>query len=117
MKIVMPRGDYRGIKFELCNKNTDNSIEEIIFDDIFITFKKYTSSKNMLFQKRLSNGDITKDEDGYYHFGIFPEDTEKLEYGQYYFDIEVYKENPIIKQTFLGILELTPEVTFKENEV
>lgn len=116
MEIVMPRGDYRKIKFEIGNKNKNESVKDIVFDDIYITFKQYVNNKKALFQKRLSNGDINKDEEGYYHFAILPEDTEKLDYGKYFFDIEVYKKEPLIKQTFVGILELTPEVTFKENE-
>ena len=71
----------------------------------------------MLFQKRLSDGDIIKKEDGYYHFAIMPSDTDGLLFGKYFFDIEIYNKNPLIKQTIKGNLVLTEEVTHIENEV
>lgn len=70
-----------------------------------------------MFQKRLSNEDIVKKEDGYYHFAIMPSDTDGLLYGEYVFDIEIYNKEPFIKQTILGTLKLTNEVTHAENEV
>ena len=115
MKIEMPKGDYRPVKFKI--KNKDGSDFNIDVSEIFITFKRSFSTKDMLFQKRLSNNDITKKEDGYYHFGIMPEDTQDLAVGKYVFDIEIYNEEPLIKQTILGDLCLTSEVTHVENEV
>lgn len=115
MQITMPRGDYRPVRFKLRNKDgTDLNID---VDEIYITFKKSNYAKDVLFQKKLSSGEITKEEDGYYHFGIMPQDTEELDYNEYYFDIEIYNENPLIKQTRLGKLILTEETTHKENEV
>lgn len=111
ISINMPRGDYRPITINIKNL----SVTEL--DEIYITCKKNSKVKDFLFQKKLSNGTITKDEEGYYHFGIMPEDTEELNYGDYYFDIEVYNENPLIKQTIVGTLKLTDEITFAENEV
>jgi len=115
MRITMPRGDSRPMKFKI--KNKDGTECDIGFNEIYITFKESYHSKEALFQKRLTNKDITKDEDGYYHFTILPEDTENLRYTRYYFDIEVHNRQPLIKQTTIGILELTQEVTFTENEV
>lgn len=115
MTISMPRGDYRPIKFKI--KNRDSTDFDIDVDEIYITFKSNYVTKEILFQKRLSNKDIVKKEDGFYHFGILPEDTESLRYDEYYFDIEIYNKNPLIKQTTLGKLIITQEVTHVENEV
>ena len=115
MTIEMPKGDYRPIKFKI--KNKDGSDFNIDIQEIFITFKENYLIKDMLFQKRLSNGDIIKKEDGYYHFGIMPEDTQNLNCKDYVFDIEIYNKEPLIKQTILGVLKLTSEVTHIENEV
>ncbi len=115
MKITMPRGDYRPIRFKV--KNKDGTECNIEFDEIYITFKESYHAKEALFQKRLSNKDITKDEEGYYHFAILPKNTENLRYTSYYFDIEMYKKEPLLKQTQIGTLEITQEVTFAENEV
>lgn len=115
MTITMPRGDYRPIKFKI--KNKDKTDFNLDIDEIYVTFKEGYYTKNILFQKRLSSKDIIKDKDGYYHFGILPEDTEKLDYGEYYFDIEICNQKPKIKQTQLGKLVITQEITHKENEV
>ena len=113
--ISIPRGDYRPIKLKV--KNKDDTDIDFEIDEIYITFKQNYHTKDVLFQKRLTNGDITKGEDGYYHFEILPEDTEKLDYDTYYFDIEICNKNPKIKQTSLGQLEITEETTHIENEV
>lgn len=115
MIITMPRGDYKQIKFKM--KNKDGTDFNINVDEIYITFKNSYYTKEALFQKRLSKKEIIKKEDGYYHFEILPEDTEKLGYGEYYFDIQMCNETPKIKQTKLGKLIITQEVTHKENEV
>ena len=103
MKITMPRGDYRPIRFKV--KNKDGTECNIEFDEIYITFKESYHAKEALFQKRLSNKDI------------LPKNTENLRYTSYYFDIEMYKKEPLLKQTQIGTLEITQEVTFAENEV
>ena len=113
--ISIPRGDYRAIKFKI--KNEDDTDIDFDIDEIYITFKENHYTKEILFQKKLSTKDIVKEDDGYYHFAIKPEDTEKLNYDEYYFDIGICNENPKIKQTVLGKLKITEEVTHKENEV
>lgn len=111
LKIEMVRGDYQKIKFKIKNGNL------LEFDEIYITFKKNCYTDEMILQKRLSSNEIIKDEEGNYHFEILPFETEKLDYGKYMFDIELCKENnPKIKKTFLGELEIMKEVTFVCNE-
>lgn len=119
MEIKMPRGDLRNVKFSI----TDSAgvIVTTSFDEIYITFKENTTDEKVLFQKKLTDDTITKDQDSFYHFAIKPEDTNKLKYREYVFDIELYIEDAetgttLVKQTTLGKLILTDEVTFIANE-
>lgn len=115
MKITMPRGDLRFVKFSI--KNKDESVSDIDLDEIYITFKERYSRSDFLFQKKLSDNTIIKDENNYYNFSINPEDTNDLSMGTSYdFDIELIKEGTI-KQTICGELYLTKEVTHADNEV
>ena len=115
MKIEMPRGDYRPVKFKIKNRDGTDFLLDV--DEIFFTCKEGTYTKGFLFQKRLSRNEIKRTEDGYYHFEILPENTDNLTYQDYYFDIEIYNKAPLIKQTKTGTLTLTKEITHVENEV
>ena len=81
----------------------------------------------MLFQKKLNGNDVeaiteVEDEPWTYEFTIQPEDTEWLAYGEYAFDIQISAvddDDPSIrtmKQTTIGVLKITDEVTFPINE-
>ena len=114
MLICMPRGDIRDVQFSVYD-NTGQIISDIPFDEIYVTFKTSTNAQNYLFQKKLSNGTVYELEPGTYQFRIEAADTDDLKIGRYAFDIElVYGED--IKQTTVGVLEITPEVTFAANE-
>lgn len=110
----MRRGDTKKFKFQRKTKN-----KEVITtkpEKMYITFKNNTKEKTFLFQKTFDNG-ITYDEDtNYYHVVIKPEDTDKLFYKNYCYDIEIINngEPKTIKVDNLEILE---EVTFACNEV
>lgn len=110
----MHRGDYTKKKINILDKTDLNT--NIDFNEIYITFKKSTKSQDFLFQKKLSTGEIQKNEDGSYTFEILPEDTNQLKFGDYVFDIELVCSVPKIKQTFLGNLYLLEEVTYALNE-
>jgi len=112
MNITMPRGDIRPVSFKV-----NGGQDSIVFDNIYFTVKKSHKEKDFLFQKTLASGTIELMDDGTYQFTIEPEDTNTMDYGQYVFDIEILSENAHIKQTFLGTLVLTQEVTFAANEV
>lgn len=114
MIISMPRGDIRDVRFTIHNYETHEP-SDIDFDEIYVSFKTSTNSPNLLFQKKLTDGTVTKEEVGVYQFRIEPEDTDNLKIGTYAFDIELVYEN-LIKQTTVGVLEITPEVTFAINE-
>ena len=78
-------------------------------------FIRVDGSKGFLFQKKLTTGEIEKNENGSYQFDISPEDTDSLRVGKYVFDIEIIGDR--LKQTTIGNLVLTNEVTTIENEV
>ncbi len=112
MTISMPRGDIRPIQFTVFNSNGE--ISNIDFDEIYFTVKRSFRDRSALFQKRLSDGTIEKNENGY-RFVIRPEDTDRLDVDRYVFDIELVLDDDI-KQTTVGELILTDEVTFASNE-
>ena len=109
----MPRGDIRPVSFTV-NSTFQNDLE---FDNIYFTVKKNYKAREMLLQKTLLSGEIEYMGNSVYQFVIEPKDTNSMEYGSYVFDIEVVSEELHIKQTFLGTLTLTQEVTFASNEV
>lgn len=111
MNITMPRGDIRTISFSVYSGN-DVSTEA--FDDIYFTVKRNENDRYPIIQKRLSREEIVHQGNSYF-ITIMPEDTDYLEFGSYLFDIEIVKM-PKIKQTFLGVLTLTKEVTDVRNE-
>lgn len=117
MRICMPRGDIRLVRFQVIDD--DGDISDIDFDEIYFTVKKHYSDTNFLFQKRLSTGDIIKINTGDYQIRIEPQDTDNLiinRVGESYdFDIELRYEDQI-KQTFAGEFVLTKEVTHAVNE-
>lgn len=107
----MPRGDLRKVKFQI----TDASGEVYTSaTEIYFSVKQSTKSKQLLFQKKLSDGSIAIGQDNYYHFIIEPEDTNGFQYNEYAFDIEVV--GPELKQTTVGQLVITDEVTFSTDE-
>ncbi len=114
MKISMPRGDIRDVRFTVYD-NTGQYISQIDFDEIFVTFKNNTNMENYLFQKKLSDGTVIKEDIGVYQFRIEPKNTDGLRIGTYAFDIELIYASEV-KHTTVGTLEITPEVTYAANE-
>ena len=84
---------------------------------LYFTLKSNPNSKKVLVQKTINNG-IELGEDGYYHITLEPNDTSKLNYGGYVYDIEFKKFNPkVFVRTLLeGTITLTDEVTWEEDE-
>lgn len=106
--IKMPRGDIRNIHFTVCDANDTEVSKE--FTQITFTVKANTSASKIIIQKKLTNGTITKS-GNVYSFSIMPEDTDNIDYGTYYYDIELIRGDQI-HQTFVGKLIITEEVTF-----
>lgn len=107
------RGDSIPLKFAI--KTADGQIVQINdIETLYLTCKKNTDNvAPILFQKTLE--DMTLSDD-YYHVVIEPEDTEKLNYGEYFFDIEVTLKNGYRKTSF-HTLNLTDEVTLHRSEM
>ena len=101
--IRMPRGDIRNIHFTVRDANDTEVSKEF-------TVKANTSSRKIIIQKKLTDGTITK-RGNVYSFSIMPEDTDNVDYGTYYYDIELIRGDQI-HQTFVGKLIITEEVTF-----
>jgi len=117
MRISMPRGDIHYVDFTV---TLDEEFSDIDFDEIYFTVKKKWSDPDYLFQKTLSNGGITKIDNGVYRIIIVSDDTEGLpvnKSGEWYdFDIKVVYQD-IIKSTGIGQFVITPTVTSRRNEV
>ena len=114
MNIEIIRGDTKKLKFQ--RKSTNSEVITEKPDKMFFTVKTGYYSKDYLFQKRLDTDIIYNEEDNYYYFTINSSDTDKLDYGDYVFDIEIIK-NDIKKTIARGTLTVEKEVTFAENEV
>ena len=113
LKISIPRGDIRDVRFQISEPS--GSLSTTDFTEIYFTVKKTANDKNFIFQKTLSGGSIEKIGDGDYQLRIEPRDTNELQFKRYEFDIELVYENQI-KQTEVGILEITKEITAAYNE-
>lgn len=112
LNITMPRGDIRNVKFTI---NDSTGVIHEQFDEVYFTCKRGFTQRDFIFQKKLSDGSITFDTEGYYHLAIEPDDTNLLTYGEYVFDIQI-GVGTTLKQTTTGKLKLTEEVTFENNE-
>ena len=106
--IKMPRGDIRNIHFTVCDANDTEVSKE--FTQITFTVKANTSASKIIIQKKLTDGAITK-RGNVYSFSIMPEDTDNVDFGTYYYEIELIRGDQI-HQTFVGKLIITEEVTF-----
>lgn len=113
MRVAMPRGDIKLVRFLI--HNPDGSSTDVDFTEIYFTVKKTARDRDYQFQKRLSTGGIVKLAPGDYQVKIEPEDTSTMSYGKYIFDVQLLFEDQL-KETFVGDFELTTEVTFLENE-
>ena len=116
LTVTMPRRDIRLIRFQIYDAQT-GQLSAVDFDEIYMSVKKTIYDRDVIFQKRLSNGGIEKLGPGDYQIKIDSEDTSGLNFNLTYpFDIElVYGDE--IRQTECGELTITPEVTCAWNEV
>lgn len=113
MRISMPRGDIRLVRFLINDPN--GTATDIDFTEIYFTVKKTSKDRLYQFQKRLSTGGIEKLDLGDYQVKIEPNDTSKMMYGNYKFDVQLQYEDQL-KETFVGDFVLTDEITYNENE-
>lgn len=75
----------------------------------YFSVKANYNDVNYVFQKSIGNG-ITRQESGAYTVRIAPSDTQNLELGQYYYDLQLGIENDVF--TILkGIFDIGFDVT------
>lgn len=86
-------GINRGVSIRLKAQRIDGNGQPIRTkaEEIYFIVKKRWTDKTALITKDLSN--MKFDGQGYYHFTIFPEDTENLDYGQYVWDFTAIEAN------------------------
>ena len=95
----MPRGDIKLVRFLI--NNPDGSRANMNFTTVLFMVKRKTPDETCLFQKDLADGGIVKIHSGDYQLRINPEDTERMPYGDYKFDIRLEYEDQL-KETFRG---------------
>ena len=111
--IEFTRGDTCPISFTLTDEN-GQPLNLTSTDEIYFTVKKDYSNQNVIFQKKLSTGDIKQDGINF-SLTILPTDTQNLGYGTYVFDI-CLKSSTYTQTVCIGDITLTNEVTFGNNE-
>ena len=122
MRIQMPRGDLRLVRFLINDKN--GTATDVDFSEIYFTVKRSAKNRLYEFQKRLSKGGIVKLGLGDYQLRIEPKDTRKMlvndtRFPYYVFDVNLKYESEghlYVDETFTGTFVLTDEVTYEENE-
>ena len=111
------RGDtYNLKKFKVLDKEGKDIILTPT-EQLYFTMKTSTKTAEYVLQKRIGNG-IELQEDGYYHITMEPKDTKGLNYGEYFYDIELKSINPkeLVKTLIEGTIFLEDEVTWGGNE-
>ena len=92
------RGDTARIRIQL--RNT-----EVLPDEIWLSVKRTVNATDYILQKSLTDG-IEAGEDMTYDIRIAPEDTQELQIGVYYYDVELrYGEDiytPVVGRLGLG---------------
>lgn len=113
MKISMPRGDIKWIHFRI-NK-PDGTGTNLEFSNIYFTVKRKAFDRMFLFQKSYKRGEIYKLGPSDYQLKIDAQDTNKLTFGNYKFDIQLsYRD--LLKETCVGDFVILEEVTHAINE-
>ncbi len=99
--ISMVRGDTLAFAFEV------DGMDQL--DTAFFSCKVNPDDVLYIFQKSLNDG-ISNASTGKYRVRVAPEDTENVELGAYYYDLQIGANNDIY--TILrGTLKLVPDIT------
>ena len=112
----LTRGDTAPMPFTLTSKSDSKVryIPEAGTDALVFTVKKATTDKTALITKSLAAGDITFDSAGNGTINILPADTAILDYGIYYYDLQLTTPDAAGVQTVItpSIFKVCEEVTF-----
>jgi len=114
MRIAMPRGDIKWIRFKI--QEPDGELSTIDFTSIYFSVKKKNArDARILIQKSLKANQFYKLADGDYQTKLSPKDTRDLAIGEYLFDIQIGYKN-LIKESFIGDFVLKPEITTNDYD-
>lgn len=105
--ITMVRGDTLALGIELYDDDG-----ELLTDDLtgaYFSCKADSDDEEYVFQKSLSDG-ISKRSTGVYSVRVAPEDTEDLEAGVYYYDLEIQISSDVYTP-IKGKLTLETDIT------
>lgn len=111
LTLTQTRGDTRGYYFT--RVDGAGQVISATPDSLYFTVKTSFNTPQFVLQKSLA--DMTIDEEYVYHFTILPEDTERLPYGTYVFDIQVTQDG-VVTTIAKGKFVLTQEATWAINE-
>ena len=112
-KITMVRGDTRAFKVPFLYSD-GSQVQDKDIESIRLTCRKSTNALSpALFEKETKDFKVS---DSYLYCQFNPTDTESLDYGQFYFDIEVTLKNGY-RKTMLYKLKLTEETTIHSGGV
>lgn len=105
--ITMTKGDTLSFGMELLDENGEAFSEDL--ESAFFTCKQnYTDAVNV-FKKSIGDG-ISKIGEGLYTVRVAPEDTESIEAGKYFYDLQISASSDVF--TILkGVLEIEQDVT------
>lgn len=94
----------------------DTKYLKVVFDGMAVTLesayfscKKNKFDEEYVFQKTLSDG-ITQTDDTEYTVRIAPEDTASLDYGDYYYDLQIGANSDIFTP-LIGTLKIVQDIT------
>ena len=105
--IKMVKGDTQSFGFEI------EGVENL--NAAYFSCKRNSQDENYLFQRSLNSG-ITQRAENQYVVRIDPDDTALLEPGQYWYDLEISKNDDVFT-IFRGVLELLPEITTPTGDI
>ena len=112
--MIITRGDTHSYKFQRLD-GEGQPIEERA-PSVYFTVKDSNNEEEIIFQKTIE--DMRYDEEFFYHFTIYPEDTNDMYYGSYDYDIEVkYTDGNYVRTIAKGKFIVEEETTWKANEV
>lgn len=104
----MTRGDTHIIRFQ--RKDANGKVIETKVKEMYFTLRKNEYSDLILIKKKLDEGITFDEKDFYYRVEIDPKDTDDLDYGSYFYDVEVITDDytKTIKKDYI---EITKEST------
>lgn len=110
MEFLIKKGETFARKVKIRAVGSNEGIKPDEIKSLFITLREQPYEHYPIIIQK-SKKDITIDEEGFCHFVFSGDETEKLKYGKYYFDISITLNNNFRKIRFYE-LEITQKTTF-----